>query len=62
MQRVVDRAGQVERFRRRVEQAEELRKEIQMREEEKRRRERERLLIEIVDEEDVEAIDTGADE
>lgn len=62
MQRVVDRGGQVERFRRRVEQAEELRKEIQMREEEKRRRERERLLIEIVDEEDVEAIDTGADE
>lgn len=62
VQRVVDRAGQVERFNRRVKQAEELRQEAQVREVEKRRRARERQLIEIVDEDDVEPINTGANE
>ena len=62
MQRLVDRAGQVERFKRRYEQAQDLRREATERSESKWQRERERQLVEIVDEEDVEPIDMGSEE
>ena len=60
-QRLVDRGGQVERFNRRVEQASGLRQEVASRAQDKARRQRERQLVEIVDEENVEAIDLAAD-
>ena len=62
MQRLVDRGGQVERFNRRFEHALGLREEAEGRAESKERRERERQLIEIVDEEDVEPIDMSEEE
>ncbi len=61
-QRLVDRGGQVERFNRRGEQASGLREELAGRAQDKARRERERQLVEIVDEENVEAIDLAADD
>jgi large subunit ribosomal protein L31 len=61
-QRLVDRAGQVERFNRRLEQAQDLRQEQTERRESKQRRRRERQLIEVVEENDVEPIDMNANE
>ncbi len=61
MQRLVDRGGQVERFQRRLEQAEGLREEANERLQSKEQRRRARQLVEIVDEEDVEAIDLNED-
>ncbi|NLT72787.1 MAG: 50S ribosomal protein L31 [Chloroflexi bacterium] len=61
-QRIVDRGGMVERFTRRVEQAAGLQQEVASRARDKARRERERQLVEIVDEEDVEAIDLGGED
>ncbi len=58
-QRLVDRGGQVERFSRRFEQATGLREQVVARAEAKERRRRERQIVEIVDEEDVEQIDLG---
>jgi len=56
--RIVDRAGQVERFNRRIEVARSLRDEHQERQVAKAHRQRERALVEIVDEdEDVEPIE-----
>ncbi|MCD6519800.1 MAG: 50S ribosomal protein L31 [Anaerolineae bacterium] len=52
MQRIVDTAGQVERFQRRVERARELREEAAKREAARRERERARKIVEIVDEEE----------
>jgi large subunit ribosomal protein L31 len=62
MQRLVDRGGQVERFQRRLEQAEGLRDEVAERRQSKEQRRRARQLIEIVDEDDVEPIDLNEDE
>ncbi len=59
-QRLVDRAGQVERFNRRLEQAQGLRQEMEDRRESKQRRQRERQLVEVVDEDEVEPIDMSA--
>ncbi len=61
VQRLVDRAGQVERFNRRLEQAQDLRQEAADRRESKQRRRRERQLVEVVSEDNVEAIDLGTD-
>lgn len=52
MQRIVDTAGQVERFTQRVERARVLRREAREREAARRERERARQLVEIVDEEE----------
>lgn len=60
-QRLVDRAGQVDRFNRRFGQAQDLAKEVAQRRDSKERRRRDRQLIELVDEADVEPIDTSAD-
>jgi large subunit ribosomal protein L31 len=60
-QRLVDRAGQVERFNRRVEQAQDLAKEAAQRRQSKERRRRERQLVDVVDETDVEPIDLNAE-
>jgi large subunit ribosomal protein L31 len=58
-QRIVDRGGMVERFTKRFEQASGLRQEVASRAQDKARRRRDRQLVEIVDEQDVEAIDLG---
>ncbi|NLX37675.1 MAG: 50S ribosomal protein L31 [Chloroflexi bacterium] len=60
-QRLVDRAGQVDRFNRRFQVAQELRAEQTTRETERRKRAEARRLVEIVDEQDVEPLATGAD-
>ncbi len=58
VQRIVDRAGQVERFARRLETSRTRREEHQERQVAKARRARERQLIEVVDEsEDIEPIE-----
>ena len=62
MQRLVDRGGQVERFQRRLEQAQGLRDEAVERQQSKEQRRRARQLVEIVDEEEVEAIDLDEEE
>ena len=59
-QRLVDTEGRVERFSRRVERAEELRSEAEVRASARAVRERARKLVEIVDEEEsVEPIDVS---
>jgi large subunit ribosomal protein L31 len=60
-QRLVDRGGQVERFTKRFEQAADLREQVASRAGDKARRRRERELVEIVDEQDVETIDLNGD-
>ncbi|MFO7916767.1 MAG: 50S ribosomal protein L31 [Anaerolineae bacterium] len=62
MQRIVDTAGQVERFTKRIERAERLQKEAEERAAAKAEREKERQLIEIVDEDEVEPIEGVAEE
>lgn len=62
MQRIVDTAGQVERFTQRVERAKRLQKEAEERAEAKAKREKERQLVEIVDEDEVEPIEGVAEE
>ncbi|NLX41950.1 MAG: 50S ribosomal protein L31 [Chloroflexi bacterium] len=61
-QRLVDRGGQVERFQRKIQQAAGLRDQAAERARDKARRERERQLVEIVDEDEVEPIDLANDE
>lgn len=61
-QRIMDRGGQVERFNRRLEQAQDRRQEEEQRLERKQRRQRERQLVEVVDEDDVEPIDVSTDD
>ena len=61
-QRLVDRAGQVDRFNRRFQVGQELRAEEATREAERRKRVEARRLVEIVDEPDVEPLATGAEE
>ena len=57
-QRIVDRAGQVDRFTRRFETAQTLRQEASARQEAKVRRQRERQIVDVVDEdENVEPIE-----
>jgi large subunit ribosomal protein L31 len=58
-QRIVDRGGMVERFTKRFEQAAGLRQDVASRAQDKARRRRDRQLVEIVDEQGVEAIDLG---
>ncbi len=58
MQRLLDRGGQVERFTRRMEEAEQMREEAAKREAARAERRRARQLVEIVDEDEVEPIDT----
>jgi large subunit ribosomal protein L31 len=58
-QRIVDRGGMVERFTKRFEQAAGLRQDVATRAQDKARRRRDRQLVEIVDEQGVEAIDLG---
>ena len=60
-QRLVDRAGQVDRFNRRLNTAQELQKIEAKRAEERRQREEARRLVEVVDEEDVEPLATGTE-
>ena len=56
-QRIVDRAGQVDRFTRRFETAQTMRQEVSARQEAKAKRQRERQIVDVVDEdEDVEPI------
>ena len=62
MQRIVDTAGQVERFTKRVERAQRLQKEAEERAAAKAEREKERQLVEIVDEDEVEPIEGVAEE
>jgi large subunit ribosomal protein L31 len=58
LHRLVDRAGQVERFKKRVEQAQVLREEAKVRDAARVERERARALVEVVDEDEmVEPID-----
>lgn len=58
-QRIVDTAGQVERFTRKVETAQKLRAEAKVREKARREREKARQLVELVDEdEDVSSIES----
>jgi large subunit ribosomal protein L31 len=58
MQRFLDRGGQVERFTRRMEEAQQRRDEATKREAARTERRRARQLVEIVDEDEVEPIDT----
>ncbi len=58
-QRLVDRAGQVDRFNRRLKTAQELQEIEAERAEARRQREEARRLVEVVDEEDVEPLATG---
>jgi large subunit ribosomal protein L31 len=51
-QRIVDTAGQVERFTRKVETAQKLREEAKEREKARREREKSRQLVELVDEDE----------
>ncbi len=51
-QRIVDTAGQVERFTRKVETAEKLRAEAQVRDKARRERAKARQLVELVDEDE----------
>ncbi len=60
--RLVDRAGQVDRFNRRFQVAQELRAEQATRNTERRKRADARRLVEIVDEPDVEPLATGAED
>jgi len=60
-QRLVDRAGQVDRFNRRFQVAQELREVETEREAARRKRQEARRLVEIVDEKDVEPLATGAE-
>ncbi len=63
LHRIVDRAGQVERFKKRVEQAEVLREESKVRDAAREERERARALVEVVDEDEmVEPIDGVSEE
>lgn len=62
MQRIVDTAGQVERFSKRVERAKEMQKEAEERAAAKAEREKARQLVEIVDEDEVEPIEGLAEE
>jgi len=63
LQRIVDRAGQVERFKKRVEQAAVLREEAKVRDAAREERERARALVEVVDEdEEVEPIEGISEE
>jgi large subunit ribosomal protein L31 len=52
MQRIVDSAGQVERFQKRIERARKLQQEAEERAQARQERERARRLVEIVDEEE----------
>ncbi|HHX65326.1 MAG TPA: 50S ribosomal protein L31 [Chloroflexi bacterium] len=62
MLRIVDAGGQVERFNKRVEIARGLGQEAKERAKARERRRRERMLLEVVDEESVEPIEGLADE
>ena len=63
LQRIVDSAGQVERFNKRVEQAQVLREEAKIREAAREERERARALVEVVDEDEaVEPIEGVSEE
>ncbi|MBC7237345.1 MAG: 50S ribosomal protein L31 [Chloroflexi bacterium] len=57
MQRIVDRGGQVERFTKRMEEAQRMQQEAEEREAARIQRARARQLVEIVDEEEVEPIE-----
>jgi large subunit ribosomal protein L31 len=57
-QRLLDRGGQVERFARRMEEAQQRRDEAAKREAARTERRRARQLVEIVDDDEVEPIDT----
>jgi hypothetical protein len=58
MQRILDTAGQVDRFQKRAERAEQLRVQAQERDQARTARERARTLVEVVDEAgDVEPIE-----
>ena len=59
-QRLVDRAGQVDRFNRRFQVAQELQVSETKREAARRKREEARRLVELVDDTDVEPLATGA--
>ncbi len=61
-QRLVDRAGQVDRFNRRIQVAQERQVEETKRAAARRKREEARRLVEIVDEDDVEPLATGPSE
>lgn len=61
-QRLVDRAGQVDRFNRRFQVAQERQVEETKRAAARRKREEARRLVEIVDEDDVEPLPTGPGE
>lgn len=63
MQHIVDRAGQVDRFKRRLQRSEELREEGEAREKARKERAEARRLVEIVDEdEELEPIDGVGEE
>lgn len=61
MQRIVDTAGQVERFTKRIERAKRLQEEAEERAAAKAKREKERQFVEIVDEDEVEPIEGVAE-
>ncbi len=58
MQRILDRGGQVERFTKRMEEAQQRQEKAAERKVARAERERARQLVEIVDEEDVEPIES----
>ncbi len=66
MQRIVDRAGQVDRFKRRLQRAEELQKQEEEQAPARKEREEARRLVEIVDEDEelepIEAVGEQAEE
>ncbi len=59
-QRLVDRAGQVDRFQRRIQVSQERQAEETRRDAARKKRAEARRLVEIVDEDDVEPLSTGA--